>query len=493
MFEILRFIARFDVYIITFLTTLLWFSVFEASMHMLQLNSYRNATHLKWLGKNIHKIYFGSKSEPKKPLVYTHRVIRMTITALIVYLIVGAVLVSAKLHLTMPIFILFAPLFPILANVINAPIEKLNNNRYIKEAKRIINSANENGLITIGITGSYGKTSTKYYLHKLLSAKYNVLMTPESYNTTLGVVKTIRNQLRPTHEIFICEMGMKWKGDIAEICAIVKPKHAMITSIGAQHLESMKTIENITEEKFSITDSVTSGKIFLNYDNEYIRDNAGNRVKNAENIISYGISHSQVKYEASGISVSEKGTKFTVYAAGGESETFETSLIGSHNVQNIVGAIAAAHSLGVPLKELILPVKRLECAPHRLQIKSAGNTTIIDDSFNSNPAGAKAALDALKIFDGVKILITPGMVELGAESHALNKTFGEQSASSCDYALLIGKKQAPPIKEGLIAKGFNSEKIHIFDSFNEGMEFAGTLAQNQKKVILIENDLPDNY
>jgi UDP-N-acetylmuramoyl-tripeptide--D-alanyl-D-alanine ligase len=394
-----------------------------------------------------------------------------------------------KTPVFLPVILLFAGLAPIIANIINAPFEKANNNRYIRDAKRIIDSMPN--LITIGVTGSYGKTSTKYYLHKLLSAKFNTLMTPESYNTTLGVVKTIRNSLRPTHEIFICEMGMKWKGDIKEICDIVKPKHAVITSIGPQHLESMKTVGNIIAEKFSITECITEGICFLNYDNEYIRQRKINR-----NIVKYGISDhisGDSDYKASGVSVSENGSAFTV-TVGSESAYFETRLIGSHNVQNIVGAIAVAHSVGVSMNELLLPVKRLEPAEHRLQISHSNNTVIIDDSFNSNPAGAKSALEALKLFGGVRILITPGMVELGAQSHELNRTFGGQAADSCEYALLIGEKQSHPIKEGLLQAGFPPDKIRVFDSFSLGMTFANTIdTKGKKKIILIENDLPDNY
>jgi UDP-N-acetylmuramoyl-tripeptide--D-alanyl-D-alanine ligase len=396
--------------------------------------------------------------------------------------------------LYLPAIAVLAPIFPIIANTINMPLENINNNRYIKDAKRIIDSRPD--LITIGITGSYGKTSTKYYLHKLLSAKFNTLMTPESFNTTLGVVKTIRNELQPTHEVFVCEMGMMWKGDIAELCDIAKPKHAMLTSIGAQHLETMKTQENIIKEKFSITDTITDGICFLNYDNEFIKNHVKEH-KLDKNIIRYGIyeqtstNSDGLDYVAKNISVSENGTSFTI-SAGEEQQTFETTLIGSHNVQNIVGAIAVAHKLGVKLSELILPVKRLETAPHRLEIKKNGNTVIIDDSFNSNPIGAKAALDTLRLFEGTRVLITPGMVELGDKLFELNKELGKQAADSCDYALLIGEKQAVPIKEGLLEAGFTQDKIHVFNSFNDGMTFANGLKE-EKKIILIENDLPDNY
>ena len=466
---------------------------FIRSMHIFQLNMYKSAKHLKWLGGNLIKLYFFyGAGKSKKPLVYTHRVIRMCVTAGVLFALIGAVIVWFELWLALILLLLLSPFFPIMVNAVNAPLEKINNNRYINDAKRII-AAHPN-LITIGVTGSYGKTSTKFFLQKLLSVRFNTLMTPESYNTTMGVVKTVRNRLLPTHEVFVCEMGMMWKGDIAEICDIVNPKHAVITSIGHQHLATMKSIENITEEKFSITDSITDGRVFLNYDNGYIRDRKIDR-----NIIKYSVYESDTDYKATDISVSEKGTVFTVNAKNTqsgvcESVDFETALIGSHNVQNIVGAIAVAHEMGIPLNELVLPVKRLEGAPHRLQLLTHHQGMIIDDSFNSNPSGAKAALDVLKMFEGVRVLITPGMVELGEKSYDLNKVLGKQAADSCHYALLIGQRQAPPIKEGLLEGGFNPDRIHIFDSFDDGLKFANRIdPKGQKKVILIENDLPDNY
>jgi UDP-N-acetylmuramoyl-tripeptide--D-alanyl-D-alanine ligase len=486
-------------YVITFLVSMLSISVFTDSMHMFQLNSYKAGIHVKWLGRNLLRVYFGGFTsggdgkKPKKPLVYTPRVIRMCVTASIVFagaLYAIATFVDARVTIGL---VLLSPLFPLIANALNSPFEKANNARYIKDAKRII--AEMPNLTTIGITGSYGKTSTKYYLHKLLSAKYETLMTPESFNTTMGVVKTIRGELKPTHEFFICEMGMMWKGDIAELCDIAKPKHAMITSIGPQHLETMKTLDNIIEEKFSITDPISGeGKVFLNFDNEHISERAG-KLKD-KTVVKYGLDGGD--YKASGISLSENGTAFTVHAPDGAKAEFQTALIGTHNVQNIVGAIAVAHTLGVSLDELKLPVKRLEGAPHRLQIIKKDNITIIDDSFNSNPVGAKAALDALKLIaegaSAAKILITPGMVELGSESDKLNGELGENAAAVCDYVVLVGEKQAPPIREGLLKAEFDEEKIHVAKSFADGMKFAVELEiENKKRVILIENDLPDNY
>jgi len=465
---------------------------FVRSMHIFQLNSYKNAAHIKWLFKNGYIKLLKAK-KAKKPLVYTHRVQRMCVSSAVVYGVLLFCVVFAAL--TVSIFYFYGALFlpwlaillPVLANIINAPFEKANNNRYINEAKRIIDS--HKSLVTIGITGSYGKTSAKYFLHKLLSEKYNTLMTPESYNTTLGVVKTIRNELKSTHEIFICEMGMKWKGDIKEICDIVKPKHSMITSIGPQHLETMKTIENIIKEKFSVTDCIDDGYVFLNGENEYIRNKRINK-----NTVKYGTQSVQFDYTAENIGVSEKGTTFEVTSPDGEIVKFSTRLLGSHNVVNITGAIAVANTLGIGMKELVKPVKMIEPVPHRLQIINRGNDIIIDDAFNSNPVGANAALDVLKMFSGIRFLITPGMVELGEKEFELNRAFGQHAADCCDYAVLIGEKQAVPIKEGLIEGGFPEDGIKIFKTLDEGLKFTdGTDSGGKQKIILLENDLPDNY
>lgn len=519
-------------YIIFFAALLFSFAAnYLHYMHMFQLNSYHASNQFKWIGGNIgsviaahilpaaaavymtidfiscgeicaHALLISAaamclvpsliKRKPvKKKLVFTPRVIRMCVTSTLLY---GAfcALITIFAYNTLifaaaaPLWQVFSLFMPMAANLINHPIEACVNRHYINDAKRIINSLPNTTVI--GITGSYGKTSTKFYLNKLLSAKYNVLMTPESYNTTMGVVKTVRGSLNATHEIFICEMGAKGVGEIKEICDIVHPKHSMITSIGPQHLESFKSLDNIIKTKFEIADCITDGTVILNYDNEYIKNH-----KIDKKTISYGLDGGKDFY-ADNISVSEKGTTFTVHTSDKQEQTFTTKLIGAHNVENIVGAIAVASFMGIPLCDLVLPVKRLECVPHRMEINVHRNSVIIDDAFNSNPSGAKAALETLKLFDGVRILVTPGMVELGEKEYELNKELGSVAASCCDYAVLVGEKQAVPINEGLLEAGFAKEKIKIVSSLNDGLAFVdGLESGGKKKIVLLENDLPDNY
>ncbi len=499
------------------------------SMHFFQLNSYRFDTHTKWIRENAKKYYLHAvlsvlaliavfleipgkykiiacavifalaclvekPKKAKKPLVYTARVKRMFVTlGLLVLISMVAVIPFIKpARVTVYLLVLvliytLAPVLVLLANIINKPMELSINNGYIRDAKKILASCPD--LKIIGITGSYGKTSVKYYLTTLLRAKYSVLMTPESYNTPMGVVKTVRGSLKATHEIFVCEMGAKWVGDIKELCDIVHPQHGVITSIGPQHLESFKTLDAVKNTKFELSDSLPEGgMLFLNGDDENIKAHGSSRP-----YISYSI-EGDADYVGYDISVSERGTTFSVKTPEGESEQFSTKLIGRHNVLNIVGAIAISHKMGISLRELKGQVRRLEGVPHRLQLSDRGDMTIIDDAYNSNPSGTKAALEALSLFDGYKILVTPGMVELGAKQNELNREFGRNAAGVCDYVVLVGQRQAVPIKAGLLDENYDESKIYVADTIEEALGHVYAVnSEGRKKIVLLENDLPDNY
>ena len=519
--------------VLVFLTMALFFistsmSIID-SVHFFQLNSYRFDTHTKWMRENSRKYLTHNiiavlmlivvfipmnpvvkaialevlfiislptekPKKAKKPLVYTARVKRMLATTLLVIL---AVLIPTTIkgissaHETYPLFAMvliyaLSPCIILLSNLINKPLELSINQYYTNDAKKMLRACPD--LKIIGITGSYGKTSVKYYLTTLLRSKYNVLMTPESYNTPMGVVKTIRGSLKATDEIFVCEMGAKWVGDIKELCDIVHPHHGIITSIGPQHLESFKTLEAIKGTKFELADALPEGgMLFLNGDDENIDSYKGDRKH-----ISYSLDNGD--YSAFDIAVSERGTTFKVKAPDGETQEFSTKLIGRHNVLNIVGAIAVSHKMGIALKDLRSAVRKLEGVPHRLQLSDKGNMTIIDDAYNSNPSGTKAALEALSLFNGFKILVTPGMVELGSKQDELNREFGQNAADVCDYVVLVGEKQAVPIKAGLLDENYDESKIYVASNINDALTHVYALnSQGKKKIVLLENDLPDNY
>ena len=505
-----------------------FFLTMRYNMHMFQLNGYKNREHANWLRKNISQqwlLLFGiilgtamiimpgltldivcylmllliifiynmlRRLATKKKLVYTGRVKRMIATMLVITL-VALILVCLLYDIRrcnglFMILVSIQLLMNIIVNTINHPIEACINRYYIKDAQRKLK---ENpGLKIIGVTGSYGKTSVKFYLQALLQEQFNVLVTPESYNTPMGIVKTIRESLKSTHEIFICEMGARHVGDIKEICDIVHPNYGIITSIGPQHLETFFDMNNIKNTKFELADALMSeGMLFLNGDNEFIREKAAEY----RNIIFYFSEQNGEGYKAENISVTQLGTEFSVIAPNGETERFQMKLIGAYNVINVIGAIAAANKLGIALKDMRIPVRRLQPVEHRMQMIEHGLVTIIDDAYNSNPVGSKTAVETLAMFDGIKILITPGMVELGEKESEYNYKFGTYAADCCDYILLVGRRHTKPIREGVLSKGFLKEKCLVFDKLEEAVSYAYNIKEQGHKFILLENDLPDNY
>lgn len=507
-------------------------------VHMFQQNSYKPVEYREWmqlrsnigrlLGKTLYAwislplLFLGGSGclaaacllnamtilvnkprHAKKPLVYTARVKRMLATTGILFAVavsVAAVLtaiasaadfsggMTGKIcALMLTVLFILMPVLVLLVNLINHPVEQGINRHYINDAARILREMP--ALTVIGVTGSYGKTSVKYFLSRLLSAQYSVLHTPGNYNTTLGVVRTIREQMKSFHEVFICEMGAREVGDIKEICDLVHPRYGIITSIGPQHLQSFHSIENIIRTKFELADAVPDdGKVFLNYDNEYIRGHQTDK-----NVVSYGTRKGEVNYAAYDISVSRDGSAFKMKDGNGQEFQFHTKLVGNHNVQNIAGAIAVANTLGIPMEKLIYPVKQLESVPHRLQLIKQGNRTVLDDAYNSNKSGFKAALDTLAMFEELRILVTPGMVELGEKQYEENKEIGIYAHDKCDYAVLVGKEQTKPIQAGLLESGFPGQRMIVVDSIEEAFQMVNAIPDERQKVVLIENDLPDNY
>ena len=492
-------------------------------IHMFQLEAYLKKQYLKWVKTELVKniipkmipmfvfavvlmfnsgittfallsvlnllcCYIFRPKKAKKAFVYTARVKRLLTTTVLLNFVVLIPASVFGLYFIFPIIFVLSELVILLAAYINDPVEKAVRNKYINEAKRII-SARKKNLTVIGITGSYGKTSTKFFLAKILSKKYNVFMTPASYNTTMGVVKAIREMLKPTHEIFICEMGARNTGEIKEICDIVLPDYGIITSVGPQHLETFKTIENVIKTKFELFDAVKDKqKVFLNADNSYIYEKAS-----AENSVFYGINNKSAAYVAENITCSSSGTDFVLNMPC-EKLNLSTRLLGEHNVLNIAACCAVAHKLGVDSRDIAISVRMLEPVEHRLQMFDGGDVVIIDDSFNSNPSGAKAALDVLSKFDGTRILVTPGMIELGEKQEELNRAFGAQAAKVCDYIYIVGKVNYNAIAEGITSGQFDVEnRLFAVSSPEQAVNMARMLQETSKKYVLLENDLPDNF
>lgn len=443
----------------------------------------------------------------KKPLVMTMRVRRIYITALLLCAMAAAGAIAMNytfgpegegIGYQLFCFIeallgcyCFSHAVMLLANFMLSPVEKRIGRRYYNEAAEMLASMPD--LKVIGVTGSYGKTTTKHYLNRILSEQFEVLMTPGSYNTTLGVVRTVREMLKPYHEVFICEMGAKNIGDIKEICDLVHPFAGIVTAVGPQHLESFKTIENVQRTKFELVNALPAdGLAVVNNDFEKIADYNVDKVR----CVRYAVKNTDgADYIARDIEYTSTGTAFTVVrVADGHEFRLFTHLVGECNISNILAAVVMAQAFGVTDERIAYAVEKIEQVEHRLSVKRVpGGLTIIDDAFNSNPVGSAMALDVLAAFkSGKRFLITPGMIELGSEQYDRNRDFGQKAAACCDIAIVVGEYNRDAILEGLEAGGMPPEAVRPVESFAQAQALLTSMA-GAGDTVLYENDLPDTF
>jgi UDP-N-acetylmuramoyl-tripeptide--D-alanyl-D-alanine ligase len=453
---------------------------------------------LIWCGANAYLIIkLKDKTQSKKPLVFTHRAIRL-LAANVFFLALWSLLsyIYAENIVTFVLLLAFIrfllPFNMLLSMTVIYPLEMLVHYRYFRQAQMKISGMKD--LKVIGITGSYGKTSTKYFLHTILSEKYNTLMTPESYNTPMGITKVIREKLNKDYDVFICEMGARNIGDIKLLCKLVNPSIGILTSIGPQHLETFKTIENVAKTKYELIQALPYyGTAVFNGDNSYCLNLA--RKTGIETLI-YSIENDDedVYIRAEDIVSSREGLRFKVRTQDGVDFECRTKLLGKHNVSNMLAAISTALRLGLSPDEIKRGISNIKPVPHRLQILDTNNgVMVIDDAFNSNPVGARDALETIKEFtDGDRIIVTPGMVELGSIEYEENRKFGKIMAQCCDYAILVGVKRSKPIIKGLKQGNFPEDRIIITTSLNEASSKLGSIVK-PGDTVLFENDLPDNY
>ena len=506
--------------------TLLWAAVVRYDVHMFQHNSYRVERYTRWFPSGHKFVRAGViaalavagcwagtifyvvaallmawlawrefRTVYKKPIVYTMRVKRMFLTAamLTAAVVTVAVTLIPAYATVVALALLVLPVVMLLANLINAPLEAAISRWYYNDAKRILRSMPD--LKIIGVTGSFGKTSTKHYLYRILAEKYNVLMTPGNFNTTLGVIRTVREQLKPHHQIFIVEMGAKQVGDIKEICDLVHPTIGIVTAVGEMHLETFGTLERVRQTKFELLEALpANGLGVVNMDSEPI---ATATLPSHCKMVGYAVDNPSAAYRAQQIDYTPTQTSFAIETKGLLREGYSTHLAGRGNILNLLAAFAVADSLGVSEAQQKRAMRQIEQIEHRLSIKrTAGGITIIDDAYNSNPAGAQMALEVLRDFqlsEGARrIVVTPGFVEMGESQYRNNKELGARIASSGDIAIIVNRINREAIAEGLREAGMAEQSIILADSFAEASTRLATMMR-AGDVVLYENDLPDSF
>ena len=276
---------------------------------------------------------------------------------------------------------------------------------------------------------------------------------------------------------------------------MVHPSIGIVTAVGEMHLETFGSIEGVLKTKFELIDALpASGLGVINIDSQPIADA---HLKHHCNTITYSVENSDADYRATEVNYSPHATSFGVNVKGDVSEGYVTHLVGRGNILNLLAAIAVADELKVSASMQKRAIRQIEQIEHRLSIKTtAAGITIIDDAYNSNPAGAQMALEVLRDFKlkegGRRIVVTPGFVEMGESQQRNNRILGHHIAASADWAFVVNKVNRDAIVQGLNEREFAAERLVIADSFAEASE---KLAQMMTSgdVILYENDLPDSF
>ena len=315
---------------------------------------------------------------------------------------------------------------------------------YFRDAQKKL--AARPDIIKIGITGSYGKTSVKFILGTILQEKYQTLITPSSFNTPMGVTKIIRERLTPATQVFVAEMGARHVGDIKELCRLVHPRYGVLTSVGPQHLDTFHTLERIKNTKYELMDAVPAdGCCFFPDDGAICRE-LYDRTEKEKRLCCLHYSPDADVW-ATDVTVSPMGSRFVLHTSA-EEIACETRLLGEHNIQNILLAATVALHLGLTMRQVARGISKLQPVEHRLQLIPSPGITIIDDAFNSNPKGAEAAVKVLGAFQARRIIITPGMVELGGQEAAFNREFGRKICGNADIAMLVGRNTRSRLPKG---------------------------------------------
>ena len=391
-------------------------------------------------------------------------------------------LVGHLRYLPLAVLPLLFPEILRLANALEKPFSSAKNRRYLAAAKKKLLAA---PCVKIGITGSCGKTSVKNFLAGILGGRYRVFATPASYNTPLGIAKAIEDVDLTQYDYFIAEMGARHKGDIAELCELVRPDHCIVTGICPQHLETFGTVEGIVAAKGEILRGTKPRGFAVIGQDEYTArlDPAAAGLKKVA-VGEHG------EFGAFDVHCSPAGIEFKL-AMGILQMPVRSRLLGAHNAQNIALAAALASKLGVEKEEIASAVAGLDFVPHRLQPLEAGGVVVLDDAYNANVRGAAAALEVLRLFGGRKFVVTPGLVELGVLEESENAALGERMVG-LDRILLVGSTLVTAVRKGYLAAGGIEERVSVHPTLDAAKEALGQELMPGDTVLFL-NDLPDIY
>lgn len=433
----------------------------------------------------------------KKPLVATERAKRLFRMALILYTLIAICLAAlfayspaagwAAIVLTchLPPFTLIA------ANLLLAPLEKARQNRFKKQAQEALKRV---APFVIGITGSYGKSSTKNALGQLLRTVLAPTFWPGAgVNTEMGIARCLIEELRHGHRYAVIEMAAYHKGSIARLCQLTPPQAAVITAVGQTHLERFGSQQAIIEAKSELAQALPPGSLLvLNGDDEYVRQ-IGRRYQQL-NRVWYGFKGCEQPLDCmiDKLMIIDELSHFSLLWQGKEYKV-TSALLGKALISNLAACFAVAATLGADPDLIAAMLSQLPPMQHRLHITKKEGVTYLNDGYNSNRVGFATALEVLSMMKARRrILMTPGIIELGQEQHTQNSQMGHLAAGCCDKAIVVGSTNKEALIEGLLQGGLKQEQISCAADRSEAFAFLRNFVR-EGDAVLIENDLGDLY
>jgi UDP-N-acetylmuramoyl-tripeptide--D-alanyl-D-alanine ligase len=408
--------------------------------------------------------------------------------------------------LTQVIVFQIQPLVLVTAKVLLDRQEEEIQTGFADQARAILSGIDP---IVVGITGSYGKTSCKVILSEILGTIAPTFTTPRSVNSLMGVTKEIRERLQPRHRYSVIEMGAYQVGSIAKMCSLTPPKVGLVTAVGEMHLERFGTVENIFKAKSELAQALPAdGILVVNGDYEYCRLMAKENPKRLTLIYGFDQSKGPLDAYMFDVHTSEAGSNFKIKYVNNEYSGF-TRLLGKPMLSNVLGCFSVAVALGIAPEVALAVIRNVKTEANRLELvktdlqglapilngsKRDSKVVRLNDAFNSNPVGFKSALEVLQELPGKrKILVTPGMIELGDRQVAENESAGKEAASVCDYVVVVGETNKESLLKGLSTGGMQNDKIQTQSSMKDALSFLASKYCDDGDVVLIENDLPDLY
>lgn len=480
------------------------FKVIEYQLYLLQLENYEIFRYFRLI---LKKGIFPPKKMRSK-LVWTTKAKIILILSLIIHLF-GAKIISLiiwyttnNFWLSLIIYIIalvgltfFHFIFHALSVFILSPIHLYLKNKIVTKVKNKL--TNLTNLKVIGIAGSYGKTSMKEALKSALSESFRVASTPESVNTPIGIAKFIEKEVNPETQILIIEMGEHYKGDVAEICEMVKPDIGIMTGINESHLERLHSLKNTVEAVFELVSGIKeSGLLLMNADDHNIVENYKTNIGKIKPLFYSSYNNPLCHYQTLDyqISTEELISSFGIGEEGKLLGMVKSKILGEYIRGMVLAVMTVSKELNQPISKMIIGLQKLNPISHRLEpIINPNGIIVIDDSYNGNPEGVHEAIKLLTRFKGQRrVYLTPGLVEMGSKVKEVHVRIGEDLSNSVDLVLLIKNSVTPYIEKGLIKKGFANSNIIWYDTAQEAHKSLDKVLQ-KGDVILFQNDWGDQY